>query len=266
MVAFQLGVQYLPGLQGNVAFVRQTGSHTFAWQSSEIANQANSAWTLAQVTATPKIGQAASLISRQLLVQAVEAVEDRVRSDIAKIHAIGIDSAILSGSGSGGAPTGISATSGIGDVAGGTNGAPPTYAHILELWSDVASANGEAATMRYLTHPLGVARLAQTPRFSSTDTPLWKFTGAPGEGTINELPAMYSTQVPSAQTKGTSTDCYYIYFGDWSAATLCEWGSMEVIVDPYSVGPALVKLASIQMVDVAVTQPAAFSVMKDARP
>jgi HK97 family phage major capsid protein/HK97 family phage prohead protease len=266
VVSFRLGVQYLPGLQGNVAFVRQTGAHTFSWQSTEIATATNTAWTLAQVVASPKIGQVVSHISRQLLTQAVESVEDRVRSDLAQVHAIGIDKAIIAGSGASGEPTGISNTSGIGDVAGGANGAQPTYGNIIELWADVATANADTANLRYLTHPLGVARLAQTQRFSSTETPLWEFGPEPGTGFINKMPAMYSAQVPSAQTKGTSTDCYYIYFGDWSAATLCEWGALELTVDPYTQGPSMVRLTSIQMVDVAVVRPAAFSVMKDARP
>ena len=264
LVTLKMGVQYLPGLVSDFQWVRKTAGSTGGWQSTELTNQANSKWTLGVVTLQPKIYQDAVIASRKLFTQSIQALEPLLRNEIFQTHAVAIETAILAGTGSSGQPTGISATSGIGDVAGGTNGLQPTYANILELWSDVSAANVPTENYGFITHPLGVARLAQTSRFSNTDTPLWD-TRTPGREIIG-FRSDYTGCVPSSQTKGSSTDCYYIYGGIWDQCVLGEFGSTEVVVDPYTVGPSQVKLASIQVVDVGVLYPAAFSVMKDARP
>ena len=266
LLCAQFGMRTIPGLQGDFQWVRKTAGSTFAWQSTKLTNQTNSAWTLSPITLQPKIGQDALIVSRKMLMQSSEALEPLMRDEINQSHAVGIEKAVLNGSGASGQPTGIALTSGIGDVAGGTNGLQPTYANVLELWSDVATANADVGQLAYMAHPLEVARLAQTQRFTSTDTPLWKFGATPGQGSINDIPAGYTTAVPSLQTKGSSTDCTYIYFGAWNQVVLGMWGSLEVVLDVVTLAPSQVKLSSIQMVDVGLLYPAAFSVMKDARP
>lgn len=266
LLSARFGMRTLPGLVGDFQWVRKTAGSTFSWGATELANATNSAWTLAPITLQPKIGQDALIVSRKMLLQSAEAFEPLMRDEINQSHAVGIEKAVLNGSGSGGQPTGIAGVSGIGDVAGGTNGLVPTYAHVLELWSDVATANADVGRLAYMVHPLEAARLAQVQRFTSTDSPLFRFGTEPGMGYINDLLAGYTTAVPSAQTKGSSTDCTYMYFGAWDQVVLGLWGALEVIVDQLTLGPSQVKLASIQMCDVGLLYPAAFSVMKDARP
>lgn len=265
LVTLAAGTQYIPGLRSDFQWIRKSAGSTGGWQSTELTNQTNSAWTLATVTLQPKIYQDSLIASRKMIEQAEEAFEPLIRNEIAQTHAVAVEKAVLNGTGASGQPTGIAGTSGIGASAvGGTNGLVPAYSHLMALLSDVTSANVPVDNFAYITHPLGMARLAQTQRFTSTDTPLWDTRM--GERAVLGFRSFMSGAVPSAQTKGTSTDCYYIYGGDFSQSVLGEFGTMQVVVDPYTLGPAQVKLSSIQMVDVGVLYPAAFSVMKDARP
>ena len=63
-----------------------------------------------------------------------------------------IDTAAINGSGSSNQPTGILNTSGIGSVAGGTNGASPTLDHLLDLKKEIAFDNADVATCGFLTN------------------------------------------------------------------------------------------------------------------
>lgn len=263
MVTTSMGAQMLSGLQGDLAFVNQSAAGTFAW-GTETASASLSSLSTASRTMAPKVGQSATSVSRQLLRQAVFDVENLVRNDIATVHALGIDLAGLHGTGSSNQPRGVTNVSGIGSVVGGTNGAQPTYDNLVDLQKEVAIDNALAGSLGYVVHPLIAARLMKTQQFASTNgVPVW--TGNILDGQVAGFKAMASTQVLSAQTKGTSTDCSPIIFGDWSSLIIGEWGSMELIVDPYTIGPALVKLMSIQMIDVLCRYPEKFAVMADAR-
>jgi len=265
LVTLKAGTQYLPGLRSDFQWVRKTSGSTGSWQATEITNQANSAWALTTITLQPKIYQDSLIASRKMIEQSEEAFEPLIRNEIAQNHAVAVEKAVLAGTGASGQPTGISVAAGTGASAvGGTNGLAATLAHLMAIFSDVTSANVPADNFSYITHPLIMAKLVQTQRFTSTDTPLWDTRR--GDNGILGMPSYMSGAVPSALTKGSSTDVSYIYGGDFSQSVLGEWASMQLVVDPYSLGPSQVKLSSIQMVDVALLYPTAFSIMKDARP
>ena len=63
-----------------------------------------------------------------------------------------IDTAAINGSGSSNQPTGILNTSGIGSVAGGTNGLAPTLDHLMDLKKEVAVDNADVASCGFLTN------------------------------------------------------------------------------------------------------------------
>jgi hypothetical protein len=71
--------------------------------------------------------------------------------------------------------------------------------------------------------------------------------------------------VPSNLTKGTSTDCHAIIFAAFSQLIFGEWGAFEILVDPITQGPAIIKVMSIQMVDVLLRYVECFAAIKDAR-
>jgi HK97 family phage major capsid protein len=117
-----MGPTVLSGLQGNVAIPRQISATTTYWVTEASAiTQAEA--TFDQVTMTPKQLGARSQYSRLMLQQSTPDIETIVRNDLARVMALGMDSAAISGSGASGQPRGILNTSSIGSVAMGTNGA-----------------------------------------------------------------------------------------------------------------------------------------------
>lgn len=256
-----LGARMLPGLRGNVALPRQTAANTATW-TAENPGSAVTATALQtdQVTLSPKQLLAQTSLTRTLLAQATPEADALIMDDLALVHAIAIDAAAINGSGTP-APTGILNTAGIGSVAGGTNGAQPTYGNIVDLESAVAVANADLGALAYLTTPAIRGRLKQTQQFSGTNgASVWEYLmGAYGNSTV-------SNNVPSNLTKGTSSGiCHAIIFGNFNELLIGDWGAFEVITDPYTqAGKGLVVVTSVQLADVQVRHAASFAAMKDA--
>jgi HK97 family phage major capsid protein len=263
MVTAQMGVGVVGGLQGDLAFVNQSAAGTASW-TDEVTNTGLSSASTGIRTITPKTLQSATSYTRQLLAQSSFDIENMVRNDLANIHALAIDLAVIAGTGASNQPRGILNTVGIGAVVGGTNGAVPIWDNWVDLQREVAIDNALAGALGYLVHPLAAARAMKTQMFASTNgAAIW--SGNILDGQVAGFRAMASTQLPSGQTKGTSTDCSPIIFGDFSAASVFEWGSIEVIPDALTIGPTRVKIMTLQMVDIFIRYAEKFAVMADAR-
>lgn len=260
----RLGATVISGLQGNVAFPRQTAAQTGSWVGEGPTTSVSlSAGTLDQVSVSPKVYQAATSISRNLLIQGVIGAEEFARADIAQVHGIARDLAALSGTGANSQPTGILTLTTPGSVTMGTNGAVITYAKFVEMEKVVAQANADQGALAYLTTPGVRSNSKTTQRFTSTDTPLW--TGPAAGGEVNGYPAWATNQMPSNLTKGSNTTvCHAVIFGNWNEVLLCNWGAFDIIVDPYTLADKnLIKLVSFQTFDVAVRHGASFAYIKD---
>lgn len=260
MQVMGMGAQMLTGLVGNLAIPRQTGGATAYWVA-ESGAPTESAQAFDQVTMSPKTVGAFTDISRKLLLQSSVDVEGLVRSDLATVLALAIDLAAINGTGANNQPTGILNTSGIGDVAGGTNGLAPTWAHLVELETDVAVANADVGSLGYLTNAKVRGKLKQTFTNSTYgELPVW------AGDMVNGYRAAVSNQVASNLTKGTSSGvCSAILFGNWADLIIGQWGSLDLMVDPYSGSTSgTVRVVALQDVDIAIRNAVSFSAMKDA--
>ena len=255
-----LGASMLTGLTSNIAIPKLSGS-TGAW-ASEAGNGTEKTQTGAQVSLSPKRCNSYSDISRQLLIQSTPDVEMLVRNDLVTAMAQALEIAAINGGGTN-EPTGILTTSNIGSVAGGTNGLAPTWAHIIELESDVAVANADVGALAYLTNAKVRGKLKQTVRVSSTDS---RFIWGDGEFPLNGYRCGVSNAVPSTLDKGTSTGvCSAILFGNFADLILAQFGGLDIVVDPYTQATnALVRVTVNAYMDVAVRNAASFSAMQDA--
>ena len=235
----------LTGLVGNVSIPRQTGAGTAYWLANEATAITESDQTIGQLALAPKNVGAYTEISKQLTMQSTPDAEAMVMDDLARVLAIAIDTAAISGPGTGGAPTGITATAGIGSVTGTTLG----YAGIVEFQTDVGAANALADGCAYLTTPAVAGLLMQRQRFTSTDSPLW--TGSVLDGQVAGYRATTSTSVPAAT----------LIFGDFAQVVIAEWGVMELEVNPYANFPAgIIGVRAWATVDIGIRQAGAFSV------
>lgn len=261
MIVNQLGARNLTGLVGNIAIPRQTSGASSYWVA-ESGAPTESQQAFDQVTLTPKTVGAFTDISRKLLLQSSMDVEAFVRRDLATVLALAIDLAAINGSGSGNEPRGILNTSGIGSVAGGTDGAAPNWGHIIELESDVSVANADVGNLGYLTNAKVRGKLKSTSKVSGQNGFIWEA----GDMPLNGYRAAVSNQVPSNLTKGTSNGvCSGIIFGNWADLIIGMWGALDLTTDIYTGSTSgTVRVVALQDVDIAVRHAESFAAMKDA--
>lgn len=269
MVTREAGVRILTGLRGDLLLPKHTAATTnTAWVTEGVA-PTEGVPTFGQVKFSPSQLSCYLDISRQTLLQSSFDVEQFIRADLAANLAIEIDRTVLHGSGSGAEPAGIFNTSGIGDVAGGTNGLAPAWTHIVELETDVSVANADQGSLAYITNAAVRGKLKTVERVASTGLFVWQdpsnlAPATPGTP-LNGYRAFVTNQVRSDLTKGTFSSCSAIFFGNWEEGIVTFWADLEILVDPYTGGNAgLVRMVALAFADFQVRHAESWSVMKDA--
>ena len=270
-----MGVTTLTGLVGNVSLPRQiTATQTYWVTEGSALTQAEA--TFDQVTLSPKQIGARSQYSRLALQQTTPDIEAVVRGDLARVLALGIDLAAISGSGSSGQPTGILNTSGIGSVAMGTNGAAFTDGasgstsgldQLISLEGKLDIANALNGSLYYLTNAKVVSALKKLK--NAYGEYLWTAsdgvttTGTPGG--VNGYGVMRSNQVTSAGTKGSGTGLSSLIFGNFQELVIGMWGALEVLPNVYGSGytSGAVDIRAMQTCDIAVKHAASFAAITD---
>lgn len=267
MVLDQMGVTWLRDLNGNLAIPSQTGGATGYWLA-ESGAPTESAQTIGQMGLTPKTMGAFTDYSRRLLLQSSIDVEMFVRADLAALLGQTLQIGAINGSGSSNEPTGLLNISGIGSVAGGTNGAAPTYEHMVDLESAVANANADSGSLAYLTNTKVRGKLRKTQEFAGTNgKAVWtSAVGQRGVGDVLGYESMTTNAVPSNLTKGTSSGvCSAIMFGNWADLVIGMWGGLDIMLDPYTGATSGARrVIALQDVDVNARHAASFAAMKDA--
>lgn len=263
----RMGATVISGLVGNVEIPRQTGASTTYWLA-EKGDPTESNATFDKVSLKPKTIGALSSVSRNLLLQSSMNVEAFVRNELAVSLALGIDLAALCGTGTNNQPTGIANMSGICTVEGGTNGGSLTFDKLIDMETQVATANADVTNMYYLCNAATIGFLKKIKNTSGDY--IWKpiteavRNGFPGE--VNGYAVGRSNQVRSGLEKGTSNNCHEIYFGNWADLLIGEWGFLEIDVNRY--GDAWksggVEIRALQTIDIAVRHPKSFCLFSDA--
>lgn len=242
-VALSMGVRTLPGLVGNVAIPRQTGSATFTW-IPEGGSATDSNLTFGQANLTPRTIAGAVPMTRRLLQQSSPGVEALVRSDLVRGASLAVDLAVFEGPGSAGQPLGIVNSAAINTVSVTTDGTP-TWDEVVQFETEVATDNALAGSLAYLSTPAVYGKMKITA----------KATGQMGfvmdaDGTVNGYRAFRSTQLTTNQ----------LIFGDWSQIIVAFWGVLDIKPDEATLASSggLV-LRAFQDADVAIRHPTAFA-------
>lgn len=235
----QAGVTMLTGLQGNISIPRQSSAATAYWVG-EGSSPTESQQAIDQVNMTPKTVGAFVDYSRRLLLQSSIDVEGMVRNDLARVIALELDRAAIYGTGSANQPLGLTNVTGIGTQALTSYG---IFAEYIGMETDVASANADAGSLRYVVNAAARGALKSTEK--ATNTGMFVFE----DGEINGYPAIVSNQLASNDA----------LFGDFSMMIMGMWSGLDLTVDPYAGATAgTVRIIALQDVDVAVKQPGAF--------
>lgn len=260
MLLVQMGAQTISGLKGNLSIPRVATKATAAW-ATEVANAADAGSDTEAVSVTPKRLACYQDISKQLIMQSEYSVEQLVRNLFIKGMSLELESAAIQGASNG--PTGLLSTSGIGDVAGGTNGLAPTLAHMLALVKEVAVDDADIGTLGFLTNPKARWKLQSTAIESGHPERVWAVNV---QDMLIGFKAGVTTLVPGALDKGTSEDvCSAIIFGNWSELVIANFGVIDITVDPTSQAIAnKIRIVLNSFWDSYLAHAASFAAMKDA--
>ena len=248
----KLGVRYLDGLQGNIAFV--TGGADAGWVAEEAAaSKQKPAYSKAVMS--PKRLQVYQGVTYDLMHQSSKALDDLIMEDMVKAHAVALDAAIFAGSGSSGQPTGVLSAANTNSIAIDTNGGPLTWALLVQMETEVGIDNGLLDnTLAYVSNAKVQGKLKTIPQISGYPYYLMN------DGKVNGYPFYMSNAIPSNLTKGSSSGvCSAIVFGNWSEVLVGSWGGLQIIVDPYSAkDKGVLEISAAAYHDVLVRTPEAF--------
>lgn len=251
----KMGAQRLPGLVGNVAFPAQSAAGAGSWVGDDPGSDvSDSDLTLTQVTLSPKIYQHPTAYSRLLARQSVQAIQRIVENDILNGHALAIDLAALHGASGGDNPVGVYAISGVNAVA---FGGVPTWAKVVEMESAIAADNAPMETLGYIFTPEVAGLLKVTDKGTTYDTGQFIWEGPVWDGLVNGYRAMATNQL--SKVLGSGTDEHGAVFAAWSEMLIGEWGTLEIVVDPYTKKKqGLIELTSYQTADVNLRHAVSF--------
>ena len=257
----KLGMKVMTGMQGNFNLPRQSGTTTGYWIAPESATITKSNQTIDNVAFSPKTLGTQTVYSRAFLHQTSIDAEMFVREDLSLNMGVALDFAGFSGSGSGATPTGITNDPNVSVVAGGTNGAAPTWTLCAKLENVVEALNALNGSLNYVTSPNGRFTLKTTVKDSNT---AGKYLWDVDTNSLNGYPAWSTNQISTALTKGSGTGLTALIFGDFTQIITAFWGGLDTIINPYTYSNAgAVEVTMLQDADIHLRHYQSFGVFKD---
>lgn len=283
-VVLRAGATFLNNLKGTFTMpVLGTGSGPVARAQNpgSDVSQVDPTFTTS-VVMSPKGMQATTTFSRQLLAMSEVVPENRVDKllfrAITRDHAALLDRMAVAGLGSSNQPKGVGpALAGAQLIALGTNGLQAVWANFVDIETAVANANQdypdtdnleaeESYVNAWVTHPTIRARARKTDRAGAATG--WYIMGDEQHAKLMGYPMFVSTNVRSAQTKGTSSDCCDLLFGYWPDLWAGSWGpGLEIVLDPFTLKKqGVIEITSWHPIDIGIVHLGSFAGATDARP
>jgi len=258
-----LGATFLTGLRETVSLPRFASTTVPGWKS-EIEGATAIAETSALAVLTPKRAAVQMTLSRQALLQGTPELDATISRHLVAAIMQQIDDGAINGDGASNSPVGIRNTSGIGSVAGGTNGAQLAFTHLCDLEAAPALSNAQETPLAGFAVNQATRRWLRTAARGSGLPYIWEG----GERPLLGHRAQVSLTLPSNLTKGTSSGiCSSLIFSsDWAQLVVGVYGGgVDILVDRITAADqGLVKITAAVIVGVGVNVPAAFAKMDDA--
>ncbi|MCD4514154.1 phage major capsid protein [Brucella pseudogrignonensis] len=241
-----MGATVLRGLSGFLDLPNLIASGTASWVNED-GDAERSAATFDKVSMAPHTVTGEYRLSRRLMLQSNEAIEDVLRRDLGYLLAQGLDLAAINGSGTGPQPRGILQTNGVAKVTTETVFSDTTANLIAELELDDVTG-----TSAFLTNP---SVMKGVRKIKDADGHV-----IPAAELFHNGRVEVSTQVPP--TLGDDEDKSALIYGQWGELYLGYWSAVDILINPYhpdvaSNGGAL--LHAFLDADVAVRHPQAFA-------
>lgn len=254
------GATVLEGLTGNLDLPRLIAG-TAAAGKAENGTSDEVSPTTAMLQLTPKRLPAYIDISERLLLQSSVAIETILRGHLATQMGATQEAAFFHGSGTNEA-NGIAGTSGIGSVAGGTNGLAPTLANLIALETAVDTTNALLGNLSYVSNGQIRGKLKGTPKVASTDSRML----LDSDGLVNGYTPYFTNAVSRTLTKGSSSLASAIFFGNFADYVVGYWGgvSLEMVRDKTNAISGIYSLVASTYYDGGVVRPKSFAAQLDA--
>ena len=207
MVLAQAGATYLTGLVGNVSIPTYSGSNV-GWKG-ELVDAEDGKGTFDSVEFTPKRLTAYIDVSKQFLAQDSVGAEEMLYRDIVNAIADKLEATILgAGSGDANTPEGI---------FNGASVATVDFANMVEMEKALEEAK-LFGDYKFIASPAAKAKL-KTTTISGQKSDLRMLM----EGNeVNGYPVL------------TTGNCAGLAFGKWDELVIAQWGSLDIIIDPYT--------------------------------
>lgn len=262
-VAFQLGARSMPNMFGTCTIPVLLSGASAAW-SYENTAIAETDPTFGEHTMRPRRLAAAVRVSNMLLSNSRPMAEDVIRENLMEQFRVALDTAILTGSGSGANPTGLLNATPLmsGELASGavTIGTAWTYKEAMEFITDLANVNALKGSLGWAMNPTDWSNAVQMTS-GTTNVDVNRLVVQDGAAT-RLLGYPIATTTILAHSGGTSLD-ETVIFGDWSQIRVPFWKTMElrttdVGADTFLRDQTLVR--GIMYADVSVDHLEAFSI------
>lgn len=203
----EVGATFLTGLVGNISIPRYDGS-TVGWKG-EMIDAENGLGNFDTIELSPKRLTAYLDISKQFLVQDSVGAEEMLRADIVNALVAKLEQTIFGdGEGDNTKPQGIFYDA---------EEVEPSYAAVCEAEADVTDFSGDK---RFVMSPAMKSQFKQTTISGDLSDLRLLMQGNEVDG----YPASVSSNVLS---NGWA-------FGDFHELVVAQWGSIDLVVDPYT--------------------------------
>lgn len=234
---FEMGPTVLRNLRGELPIPKTTGRPTAYWVGEE-EEATESETTFGEIVLRPKTIAAFTKVSRRLMHQSSNTIEGVIRGELVKSFGLGINTALLTGSGTDKVPKGISNFSGLTATdAIGANGGRFTIDKAAEMAMNIDVANMLNGNLGYIVRPEVLSymlreRVAQfSGQPSGTGQPISAsnviMSHAELEATLG-YKIRTTTLLGNTTVKGTGNSGSDVFFGDWSQLTVGMWEGFEI--------------------------------------
>ncbi len=213
-----MGATVLRDLTGFLDLPKLTASGSTHWIGENQATTRSSA-TFAKVSMGPRTVSAEYELSRRIMLQTGQAMEDLLRRDLGFLLAQGLDAAAINGDGEL-APAGLlNSVWGIEKVTTETLFTDTCANLVGALELDDVMGSGA-----FLTSPK-VHKSVMKIKETSTDRPI------PESEVFHQKPARYTTQVPDDIGVGSNKSA--LIYGLWSELFIGYWSGVDILLNPY---------------------------------
>ena len=234
----ELGPTLLKGLRGELPIPKITGRPTMYWVGEEEA-ASESETTFGEVVLRPKTAAAFTKVSRRLLYQTVNVAEQIIRDQLVKSFRLGIDQALIEGTGTEKQIKGVQNFAGLTATAAlGTNGGRFTIDKAAEMQMNLDVANMLKGNLGYLMRPevLSFMLRERVLNYSTQDESRGQPIGGPQSVLMSKMQLeeilgykVRTSTLISKYTKGSSTlAASRVFFGDWSQLLVGMWEGFEI--------------------------------------